>query len=155
MHCGCQLWKHLFVLAQGDCRVQYHTKSSILKIESIAKCMQTQSTSDRKRENVGNVTQRWVFLDSFHWQNASYMRGSGGNKVMIKEERQNKKIQVLLQISSKSLFKNHCRAAFLYIDPPFFLIFLWIHFLFQEIQGQKIAYILSWKWQIAKSPRAL
>lgn len=150
---GCQLWKHLFVLAQVDCVVQYHTKSSSLQTGSTAMCMQTQSTSNRKKRNVGKVTQRWVYLGSFSWQKASCMWGSGGKKAKIKE-RQSKKPKFCFK-SVQSLYLRIIVNLHSCILILLFLILLWMYLLLQEIQAQKIAYSLSWKWQIDKSPRAL
>lgn len=51
------------------------------------KCVQTQSTSNRQKENV-EVARRWVYLGSFPWGNDKCLRGRSGRKATIKEEKQ-------------------------------------------------------------------
>lgn len=120
-------------------------------MESVEKCMQTQSTSNRQRENV-EVIQKWASLGSFPRQNANYIRGRSRRKAMIEEETKWKPkffSKLAGSLFSRIILKLHSCILLLLTIILLSILFSF----FQEMQAQNIAYILSWKWQIDKSLR--
>lgn len=140
------------VLAQTDCIVPKHSKSSCLQIESVAKCMQTHGTSNRQRENVEEVAQRGVYLGSFPWQNAKSIRGRNRRKATLeKRDRVKPKFcsKSAQTLYSRIILKLH--SCILILLP---IILPGILFPPRNASPEK-SHILSQKWQIDKNPRVL